>query len=46
MVVVALVVVVLTVVVLGLRTFFLGLLVVAGSLNDLKVGTSKSNAFR
>ena len=33
-------------VVLGLRTRFLGLLVVATSLKGLKVGTSKSNAFR
>lgn len=45
-VVVAVVVVGLCVVVLGLRTRFLGLLVVATSLKGLKVGTSKSNAFR
>jgi len=47
-VVVAFVVVALCVVVLGLRTFFLGLLVVPSSLKSkgLKVGTSKSNAFR
>lgn len=45
-VVVDFVVVALCVVVLGLRTCFLGLLVVATSLKGLKVGTSKSNAFR